>query len=83
MTAMPRQPLERRLASAREAADVLGRGLFEDARAAGWLAPRCVKEAPRGPSRAFYSVSDIREVEERILAGQYPLPAHTKTNDQN
>lgn len=67
--------LEPRTASTREAISLLGRRLFDDARAAGWLRPRAVRpHGARGPIPAVYAVADLREVEDRVLAGEYPNP---------
>lgn len=51
---------------------LLGRQTADDAIEAGWLMPRCLKEVPRGPQRRLFALSDVHDVEDRILAGEYP-----------
>jgi hypothetical protein len=60
---------------------LLGSGLFTDACAAGWLKPRARRA---GPSRdaVRYATSDVRAVEHRILAGEYP-PARAQRRRAN
>lgn len=64
--------LEPRIVSQADAFRLLGRQVAEDAIAAGWLAPCCQKSGLRGPAKKLYSVADLRRVEDRILAGEYP-----------
>jgi hypothetical protein len=51
---------------------LLGRQTTDDAIQSGWLRPRCLKEVPRGPQRRLFALSDVHDVEDRILAGEYP-----------
>lgn len=49
---------------------LLGRQVAEDAIRAGWLAHRA--EKPGGKRAKIYALEDVRRVENRILAGEYP-----------
>ena len=60
-----------RLLSRREVESVIGPQVFKDALLAGWLRPRAAKQGA-GKRTDIYALSDVREVEDRILAGQYP-----------
>lgn len=64
--------LEPRILSQADTFRSLGRQVVEDAIEAGWLRPCAVKEGARGPAKKLYSVADLRRVEDRILAGEYP-----------
>lgn len=48
----------------------LGQSVAQDAINAGWLAPRAFK--PNGKRSKLYATEDVRKVEDRILAGEYP-----------
>jgi hypothetical protein len=60
-----------RLLSRSEVEKVIGPQIFKDALLAGWIRPR-VSKLGRGKRTDIYALSDVREVEERILGGQYP-----------
>jgi len=60
-----------RLLSRSEVEKVLGPQIFKDALLAGWLRPRAAKQGA-GKRTDIYALSDVREVEDRILAGEYP-----------
>ncbi|WP_395739325.1 hypothetical protein [Prosthecobacter sp.] len=51
--------------------DWLGRQVFEDACAAGWL-KSCVRKPGRGKDTVFYAFADVNEVGLRMAAGEYP-----------
>ena len=50
----------------------LTRQIAEDAIQAGWIKPCCTKVPERGRTKKIYSVRDFRQVEQRILNGEYP-----------
>lgn len=51
---------------------LLTRTVFDDAVRHGWLVARCTRRTPTGRGTDFYATEDVRAVEERILAGEYP-----------
>lgn len=58
---------------------LLARTVFEDAVRHGWLHPRCERETAKGRGTEFYATADVRDVEHRMLAGEYPgQPKQTK-----
>ena len=61
-----------RILSSEDCKRILGAETFRDAVASGWLRPRCEKTVPRGPKRKLFSLDDVKAVESRILAGEYP-----------
>lgn len=67
----------RRLLTRTEGEEILGKQVFLDAVVAGWLKPRAIKRGAttRKNAKIIYALSDIRDVEDRILAGEYPEPA--------
>ncbi|WP_198141202.1 hypothetical protein [Verrucomicrobium spinosum] len=70
----PRQaalPLTKVLTQA-EVIVLLTRQVFEDARSAGWLEPCCRKPTARSEGREFYAVAAVEDVQNRMLAGEYP-----------
>ena len=71
---MPRTFAEPKTMTAADAVRMLSRKTFEDAVLSGWLKPRAQREVRRGKPRAIYATQDVREVEERILNGEYPQP---------
>lgn len=82
MTTNPKKPRKRpsrtwllpqaQLMRQTEVIDLLTRSVFEDAVRLGWLHPRCVRETPKGRGTEFYATTDVRDVEQRMLAGEYP-----------
>lgn len=61
-----------RLCTQAEAIALLKRQLFEDAIAAGWLKPCCVRQNKVDRPTKLYAVKDVQAVEEKVLAGEYP-----------
>jgi alpha-ketoglutarate-dependent taurine dioxygenase len=59
----------------------LGRTVFRDVIAAGWLT-QCAFKPSKGQrtsnASTFYALADIEEVERRLLSGEYPEPPKTK-----
>lgn len=68
--------ITKQLVSKSEVIEILGSQIFKDATAAGWIRPRSIKKGrtPRKEAKIIYALSDVREVEERILRGEYPHP---------
>lgn len=62
---------DKRVLTSGEASALLGRQVFEDARAAGWLAPCVTKENERN-RRPFFTAAAVRAVEDRMSEGEYP-----------
>jgi hypothetical protein len=60
-----------RLLSRREVETILGPTRFKDALQAGWIKPRARKKGA-GQQTDTYALSDVRDVEDRILNGEYP-----------
>lgn len=54
----------------------LGRQLFLDAIAAGWLS-ECARKPGGRTSPVFYRFADVHDVGLRIAAGEYPQPLVT------
>lgn len=69
--------IAKQLLSQSNVAEILGPQVFLDAVAAGWIKPRAIKKGRTAYKNAkiIYALSDVREVEERILKGEYPQPA--------
>jgi hypothetical protein len=67
-----------RLLSRREVESVIGPQIFKDALLAGWIRPR-VSKLGMGKRTDIYALSDVRDVEDRILAGEYPGQLSDKT----
>jgi hypothetical protein len=69
----------RRLCTRTEAEQILGKQVFADAFIAGWIKPRAIKkgQTARKNAKIIYALSDVRYVEERMLAGEYPEPKHS------
>lgn len=59
------------ICSRAEATDLLSRKVFEDAVAAGWLAPCASRKTARDATH-IYAVADVQLVARRITAGEYP-----------
>ena len=58
----------------------LGRQVFLDLLAAGWIAPCAVKRgAIRPKASIFYDLKDVEIAEARVLLGEYP-PKQIKEN---
>jgi hypothetical protein len=74
---MNKETTLRRICSRAEAAERLGTQVFRDAIAAGWLAPRVIKKGrtERKPAKILFAIEDVERVEDRILAGEYPVPS--------
>lgn len=51
---------------------LLTRTVYEDAVKHGWLAPRCTRATSKGRGTDFFATEDVRAVEDRLLAGEYP-----------
>jgi hypothetical protein len=67
---------QRRICSQSEARERLGVQVFKDALKAGWIEPRVIKagKTKRKPAKILFAVEDVERVEDRILAGEYPVP---------
>lgn len=63
---------EARTCTQAEAIALLRRDLFDAAVKAGWLQPCCEKLSERGTVKKIYAVAAVRQVEARVLAGEYP-----------
>lgn len=50
----------------------LKRQVFDDAVAAGWLAPCSRKKSSKGKDSIFYALAAVQDVELRIVGGEYP-----------
>ena len=61
------------ICSQAEAIELLRRQVFDDAIAAGWLAPCVKRPTERDNDTKIYSVADVQLVARRILAGEYPV----------
>lgn len=61
-----------RTLSQAEAILVLKRQTFDDAVKAGWLKPCAQRPTKGGEGTKIYSSAAVQEVEDRILAGEYP-----------
>jgi hypothetical protein len=70
MTARDLEPLTLRPV---DVVKLLGRGLYDQALAAGWLKP-CSRRKGARRDVVRYSTAAVRAVEHRILAGEYPPP---------
>lgn len=68
--------IAKQLVSKSEVIEILGHQVFKDASAAGWIKPRSIKKGRTDykEAKVIYALSDVREVEERILKGEYPQP---------
>lgn len=64
--------IEPRTISQADAHRVLGQQVMRDAIAAKWITPRTRKMGIGGPAKVIYAVTDVRDVENRLLAGEYP-----------
>lgn len=51
---------------------VVGQQVMRDALAAKWIHPRARKEGRGRAAKVIYAVTDIRDIENRILGGEYP-----------
>lgn len=69
---MPKLLPHARILSQADVYRLLGRQTADDALRHAWLKPCCFKKVPRGPQRRLFSLSDIHQVEDRLLAGEYP-----------
>lgn len=74
MPGKPRSlPRSKAIIKQAEVIELLGRALFQDAVAAGWLKARSVKIGKlRARAMVYYASTDVTQVEERILKGEYP-----------
>ena len=68
-----------RLLSRTEVERVVGPQIFKDALLAGWLKPRAAKRGT-GKRTDIYALSDVRDVEDRILGGEYPGQSNLSDN---
>ena len=50
----------------------IGRQLLEDSLDAGWIKPCSAKIGKVGATIKWYAVADWRQIENRILNGEYP-----------
>lgn len=57
-----------------EAVLYLKRQVFDDAVAAGWLAPCARKKSARGKDSVYYATRHVQDVSLRIAGGEYPVP---------
>jgi hypothetical protein len=74
---------ERQIVRQSQAIKRLGRQVFFDLLAAGWLAPCAVKRGPIRPKASiFYDLRDIETAESRVLLGEYPPKQLKKENKQ-
>lgn len=62
---------DKRILTAKEVQSLLGEQVARDARAVGWLRPCVTKENPRN-RRPLFTMTEVRAVEDRISAGEYP-----------
>lgn len=69
---MPKILPNARILSLADVYRLLGRQVADDAIKQGWLKPCCLKTVPRGPKRRLYDLHAVRDVENRLLAGEYP-----------
>jgi hypothetical protein len=68
-------PLQRQLLNQSEVAQLLGHQILRDALKAGWIKPRARKPGSGfKAAKVIYARADVEDVENRILAGEYPHP---------